>query len=132
LQIYISAGGENESTKSGFGYAIIAADVGMTVLNFASFGFDMKEYLKMGFVFAKNYYSKKFGKKDKKVTPLGSGDGTIAIKNLEFKVDDTPSTPDAATPGMRRLLKFNMINSATQEIQSPNAVPFKSQRSEKI
>jgi len=104
LQIYISTGGDNYSTRSVFGALIIAADIGMTVLDYISFSLEMREYAEIGYSALKTTYQKIKNRKRKQVSPEEEDSPTRTIKTDDaspekkiFKFeqkDSTPSTPE--------------------------------------
>jgi len=115
LQIYMSAGGHDETTKTGFGYAIIAADVGMTVLNFISFYMEIKEYAEVTYEYLKLSYKKVRNKK--KVIPLPAEGEKRSVKNENLKTED-------GSPGLAELgkasSKLGNGDVTSQDLLSPS------------
>jgi len=68
LAIYNIAGGTNKGVKNVLGYCIMAANMGILVLNFISFYLEMQDLLKAGIAELKDVFLSLSGKK-KKVAP---------------------------------------------------------------
>jgi len=79
LAIYNAADGNNENTKTGFGYLIIIANVGMLILNFISFVLEICEYVTFAHEKLKLLYEKLTNKEKKRVTPE-----PLHLKNSPF------------------------------------------------
>jgi len=94
LQIYISAGGDNHSTRSGFGAVIIAADIGMTVLDYISFYLEIQEYVEILYSAIKTAYQKIRNRKRRLVSPapeeVPEGDSPTRLKNSDLQIDGSP------------------------------------------
>jgi len=70
LAIYDAAGGTNEDTRTGFGYLIIIANIGMSILNFVSFFLEIHEYVAFVYEKLKLLFQKPRNKKKVRVEPI--------------------------------------------------------------
>jgi len=129
LAIYDAAGGTNENTRTGFGYLIIAANIGMLILNFISFSLEIWEYITFTYEKLKLLYHKLT--KKNKVTPvqIQSKDASFMssfTKGKEFRIEGTPSvmpegqgflhedSPELLSPNMMGEVKLSPFSSCIE------------------